>query len=125
MTANFVYASAGLRTSAQSRLLRWTDYQGGTVSAGSRLYVGIDAGRRQYVVAAIALERMENGSWERAAVHRIPTTGQGSRKLLTWSRSNHRARPFRPSQVARSCWHRSGVGVETSYVRTIGHADSH
>jgi len=61
-----------------------TDYRGGTAPAGSRLYVGIDAGRRQHVVAAIVLERMENGSWERAAVHSIQTTGQGFRELIVW-----------------------------------------
>jgi len=76
-----------------------TDYGGGTAPAGSRLYVGIDAGRRQHVVAAIALDRMENGSWERTAVHRIPTTGQGFRELLLWlQRSGHAV-----SQVRVGC----------------------
>lgn len=76
-----------------------TDYRGGTAPAGSRLYVGIDAGRRQHVVAAIALERMENGSWERTVVHRIPTTGQGFRELLTWLQQSEHA----PSQVRVGC----------------------
>lgn len=68
----------------QSTYTALTDYRGGTAPAGSRLYVGIDAGRRQHVVAGIVLERMENGSWERAAVHRIQTTGEGFRELIAW-----------------------------------------
>ena len=83
----------------QSTSTALTDYRGGPAPAGSRLYVGIDAGRRQHVVAAVALERMENGSWERVAVHRIPTTGQGFRELLVWLQQSGHA----PSQVRVGC----------------------
>jgi len=83
----------------QSTSTALTDYWGGTAPAGSRLYVGIDAGRRQHVVAAIVLERMENGSWERAAVHRIPTTGQGFRELIGWLQTSGHT----PAQVRIGC----------------------
>src|SRR5579872_1467935 len=43
----------------QSTSAALTDYQGGTAPAGSRLYVGIDAGRRQHAVASIALRSEE------------------------------------------------------------------
>ena len=83
----------------QSTSAALTDYQGGTAPAGSRLYVGIDAGRRKHAVASIALERMENGSWERAAVHRISTTGRGCRELVAWlEASGHQ-----PDQVRIGC----------------------
>ncbi len=41
----------------------------------------------------------ENGSWERVAVHRIPTTGQGFRDLLLWLQQSGHA----PSQVRVGC----------------------
>ncbi len=69
---------------AQSTFTALTENRGGTAPAGSHLYVGIDVGRRHHVVAAIVQERMENGSWERAGAHRIPTNGQGFRELIAW-----------------------------------------
>lgn len=64
-----------------------TECRGGTAPTGSRLYVGIDVGRHQHLVAAIPQERMENGTWERAGVHRVPTSGPGFRELTTWLES--------------------------------------
>ncbi len=61
-----------------------TETRGGTAPAGSILYVGIDVGRRGHLVAAIPRERMENGTWERAPVRRVATTGSGFRDLTTW-----------------------------------------
>jgi hypothetical protein len=84
---------------AQSTFTALTDYWGGTAPAGSRLYVGIDAGRRQHVVAGIVQERMENGSWERAGIHRIPTNGQGFRELIAWLQASGHA----PAQVRIGC----------------------
>ena len=84
---------------AQSTSTALTDYWGGTAPAGSRLYVGIDAGRRQHVVAGIVQERMENGSWERVGVHRIPTNGQGFRELITWLQASGHS----PAQVRIGC----------------------
>jgi transposase len=48
------------------------------------LYLGIDIGRRQHLVAAIPELRMRDGSWERAPVRTIATTGQGFRGLTSW-----------------------------------------
>jgi transposase len=64
-----------------------TESRGGPAPAGNCLYVGIDVGRRQHVVAAISQERMENGSWERAGVHRFATSGRGFRELTSWLES--------------------------------------
>lgn len=83
----------------QSTSAALTDYQGGTAPAGSRLYVGIDAGRRQHAVASIGLDRMENGSWERAAVHRISTTRRGCRELVAWLEASGHS----PQQVRIGC----------------------
>jgi hypothetical protein len=84
---------------AQSTSTALTEYRGGTAPAGNRLYVGIDAGRRNHVVAAIVQERMENGSWERAAVHRIPTNGQGFRELIAWLQASG----YAPAEVRVGC----------------------
>ncbi len=54
---------------AQSTSTAFTEYRGVAAPAGNRLYVGIDAGRRHHVVAAIVQERMENGSWQRAVLN--------------------------------------------------------
>ncbi len=48
------------------------------------LYLGIDIGRRKHLVAAIPEPRMWDGSWERAPVRAIATTGLGFRQLTGW-----------------------------------------
>jgi transposase len=48
------------------------------------LYLGIDIGRRQHLVAAISEDRMWDGSWERAQVRTIATTTRGFRDLTAW-----------------------------------------
>jgi transposase len=68
----------------QSPLAALTETRGGTAPAGHRLYVGIDVGRRQHLVAAIPEERMENGSWVRSPARRVATTGAGFRDLTDW-----------------------------------------
>jgi len=72
---------------AQSTVAALTETRGGPSLAGNRLYVGIDVGRHEHVVAAIPRERMENGSWERAAVRRVSTSGRGFRQLTEWLQS--------------------------------------
>ncbi len=62
----------------------FTETSGGPAPSGPRLYVGIDVGRRFHQVAAIPEARMENGSWERAPVRRIATSGAGFRELTSW-----------------------------------------
>ena len=69
---------------AQPTVAALTECRGGTAPAGSRLYVGIDVGRHEHLVAAIPQARMENGTWERAGVHRIPTSSRGFRVLTNW-----------------------------------------
>jgi len=69
---------------AQSTVAALTETRGGTAPAGTRLYVGIDVGRRHHVVAAIPHERMENGTWERAGVRQIATNANGFRQLTDW-----------------------------------------
>ncbi|MHB8508880.1 MAG: IS110 family transposase [Candidatus Dormibacteria bacterium] len=64
-----------------------TETGGGPVPDRSRLYVGIDVGRRHHLAVAIPAERMENGTWERAAAHKVPTNGQGFRELALWLES--------------------------------------
>jgi hypothetical protein len=49
--------------------------------ASALLYVGVDAGRRSHVVAAIPRQRMGDGSWERAGTRQIATTGAGYAQL--------------------------------------------
>ena len=94
---------------AQSTFTALTENRGGTAPAGSHLYVGIDAGRRHHVVAAIVQERMENGSWERAGAHRIPTNGQGFRELIAWLQASGHP----PSQVRIGCEPTGGWYAET------------
>lgn len=94
---------------AQSTFTALTENWGGTAPAGSRLYVGIDAGRRHHVVAAIVQERMENGSWERAGAHHIPTNGQGFRELIVWLQASGHL----PSQVRIGCEPTGGWYAET------------
>jgi transposase len=60
-----------------------TETWDGSAPAGV-LYLGIDVGRREHLVAAIPEQRMWDGSWERAAVRRITTTGFGFRALTGW-----------------------------------------
>lgn len=48
------------------------------------LYLGIDVGRRQHLVAAIPEARMWDGFWERAPVRSIATTAIGFRQLTGW-----------------------------------------
>jgi transposase len=93
---------------AQSTFKALTENRGGTAPAGS-LYVGIDAGRRHHVVAAIVQERMENGSWERAGAHRISTNGQGFRELLAWLQDSGHP----PSRVRIGCEPTGGWYAET------------
>ena len=69
---------------AQPTVAALTECRGGTAPAGTRLYVGIDVGRHEHLVAAIPQARMENGTWERAGVHRIPTSSRGFRVLTNW-----------------------------------------
>ena len=69
---------------AQPTVAALTECRGGTAPTGARLYVGIDVGRHEHIVAAVPQERMENGSWERAGFHRIPTSSSGFRTLTNW-----------------------------------------
>ena len=105
------------RLGAQSTFTALTENWGGTAPAGSHLYVGIDAGRRHHVVAAIVQERMENGSWERAGAHRIPTNGQGFRELIAWLQASGRA----PSQVRIGCEPTGGWYAETVAAWLVRH----
>ena len=93
----------------QSTFTALTENRGGTAPAGCRLYVGIDAGRRHHVVAAIVRERMENGSWERAGAHNVPTNGQGFRDLIAWLQSLGHS----PSEVRIGCEPTGGWYAET------------
>ena len=95
---------------ARSTAAALTETRGGPLPAGHQLYVGVDVGRRQHVVAAIAKDRMENGSWERAGVHRIPTTSAGFRELTEWLSSLG----FSQDQVAVACEPTGGW-----YARTV------
>jgi transposase len=61
-----------------------TETWGGTAPAGTHLFVGIDVGRFNHLVAAIPQERMENGSWERAVARRFPTSSDGFGALVEW-----------------------------------------
>jgi len=47
-------------------------------------YLGIDIGRRHHLAAAISEARMWDGSWERAPVRKVDTTGLGFRELTSW-----------------------------------------
>jgi len=94
---------------AQSTVAALTETRGGTAPTGHRLYVGIDAGRRHHVVAAIPTERMENGSWERAGIHRTPTTSRGFRELTDWFRSLGSA----GGQIAGGCEPTGGWYAQT------------
>lgn len=61
-----------------------TETRGGTASAGSHLYVGIDIGRFHHLVAAVPQERMENGTWDRAVARRFATNFDGFTDLVSW-----------------------------------------
>lgn len=69
---------------ARSPVAALTETRGDTVPAGHRLYVGIDVGRREHIVAAISEEQMLRASWERVPVRRIATSGKGFRELTDW-----------------------------------------
>jgi hypothetical protein len=86
---------------AQSTVAALTETRGGPSLAGNRLDVGIDVGRHEHVVAAIPRERMENGSWERAAVRRVSTSGRGFRLLTEWLRPSPVVRPVHADLVSR------------------------
>lgn len=47
-------------------------------------FLGIDIGRRHHLAAAISEGKMWDGSWERAPVRRVATTGVGFRELTSW-----------------------------------------
>lgn len=102
---------------AQSTFTALTENRGGTAPAGSHLYVGIDAGRRHHVVAAIVQERMENGTWERAGAHRVPTNGQGFRELIAWLQASGHP----PSQVRIGCEPTGGWCAETVAAWLVRH----
>jgi transposase len=93
----------------QSTSAALTETRGGTAPAGNRLYVGIDVGRRHHVVAAISQERMQNGTWERAGVHRIPSSGRGYRELIGWLESFG----LGPAEFRIGCEPTGGWGAET------------
>jgi transposase len=95
---------------ARSTAAALTETRGGPLPAGHQLYVGVDVGRRQHVVAAIPKARMENGSWERAGVHRISTSSRGFRELTEWLTSLG----WRQDQVAVGCEPTGGW-----YARTV------
>ena len=83
----------------QSTAAALTETRGGTAPASNCLYVGIDVGRRQHLVAAISHERMVNGTWERAAARPIRTSGKGFRELTEWLVSSG----FGPNQIRIGC----------------------
>jgi transposase len=62
----------------------FTESGGGPDPSGARLYVGLDVGRRSHVVSAIARAAMEDGSWDRAPVRRVPTNVSGFTDLTSW-----------------------------------------
>ena len=64
-----------------------TETRGGTSSAGTHLFVGIDVGRFHHLITAIPQERMENGSWERAVARRFVTSSEGFTDLVDWLQS--------------------------------------
>jgi len=72
---------------AQSTNAALTETGGGPAPDGTRLYVGIDVGRRHHLVVAIPRQRMENASWEHAAARKIATNGDGFRDLAGWLES--------------------------------------
>lgn len=102
---------------AQSTVAALTETRGGTAPAGHHLYVGIDAGRRHHVVAAIPTQRMENGSWERAGIHRTPTTSGGFRELTDWIRSLG----YAVDQIAVGCEPTGGWYAQTVAAWLEGH----
>jgi transposase len=63
------------------------------------LYVGIDVGRRHHQVAAIPLERMANGSWEKAAARKFATSGAGFKDLAQWLGGSG----LEPAMIAIGC----------------------
>ena len=69
---------------AQPAYQALTESGGGPAAPGFRLYVGLDVGRRHHVVAAIPSAAMEDGSWERSPVRRVPTNVGGFTDLTTW-----------------------------------------
>jgi transposase len=69
---------------AQPAYQALTESGGGSAAPGFRLYVGLDVGRRCHVVAAIPSAAMEDGSWERSPVRRVPTNVGGFTDLTTW-----------------------------------------
>jgi transposase len=64
-----------------------TETRGGTGAAGANLYVGVDVGRFNHLIAAIPEARMENGSWDRAVARRFPTNSSGFAELVLWLES--------------------------------------
>lgn len=72
---------------AESYDVALTETRGGTVPAGSHLFVGIDIGRFRHLVAAIPQERMANGTWERAVARGFATNADGFTQLVAWLQS--------------------------------------
>jgi len=69
---------------AQSTKPALTENRDDPDPVGAQVYVGVDVGRRTHRVAAISRQRMEDGSWERAAVRRFSTSGAGFQSLTDW-----------------------------------------
>lgn len=84
---------------AQSAEAALTESRGGAASAGSNLFVGIDVGRHHHQVAAIPRERMDDGSWERAAARSFAANAMGFRDLVAWLESSG----LSPEQVRVGC----------------------
>ena len=64
-----------------------TESGGGPGPAGTLLYVGVDVGRRNHLVAAIPRATMATGAWERMGVRRITTVAAGYLELTAWLES--------------------------------------
>jgi transposase len=61
-----------------------TESWGGPDPSGTRLYVGLDVGRRAHVVSAIPRTAMEDGSWDRTPVRRVLANASGFTDLIHW-----------------------------------------
>lgn len=76
----FIARPWGAEPSARALTEDW----GGQVPTGRRLYVGLDVGRRQHMVAAIPGDRMAGDGWQRAPVKGFDSTAGGFAELETW-----------------------------------------
>jgi transposase len=62
----------------------FTESWDGPDPSGTRLYVGLDIGRRAHAVSAITRTAMDDGSWDRTPVRRVLANASGFTELTFW-----------------------------------------